>query len=126
MRKVSLYLLETRQITLFQSMFLRTQSLAIFGAMGCFRLVHSLAQTGYPPRTQPFRSLVSSISSSTQNDKRIFSASALKAIARDSLAETSTSGEFQRRESAWRNFIEKDGEFPPEAGRYHLYVAYAW
>lgn len=60
-----------------------------------------------------------------QSDNASFHSSALKVIARDSLAETSTSGEFQRRESAWRNVIEKDGAFPPEAGRYHLYVAYA-
>lgn len=50
-----------------------------------------------------------------------------QAVVRDSLAETSTTGEFKRRDSAWRNWIshDKDSEFPPEAGRYHLYVAYA-
>jgi len=47
-------------------------------------------------------------------------------VARDSLAETSPTGEFQRRESAWRNVVQKNGEFPPEVCRYHLYVAYAW
>ena len=27
--------------------------------------------------------------------------------------------------SQFRNFVKKGGEFPPEAGRYHLYVSYA-
>lgn len=47
---------------------------------------------------------------------------------RDSLDEISQTGEFQRRDSAWRNWIsrdQEDAEFPPEAGRYHLIVAYA-
>jgi len=46
---------------------------------------------------------------------------------RDSLKEVSESGEFKRKESAWRNWISKEdgAQFPPEAGRYHLYVAYA-
>jgi len=37
------------------------------------------------------------------------------------------SGEFKRQASAFRNWIEnKPGaEFPPEKGRYHLYVSYA-
>ena len=34
-------------------------------------------------------------------------------------------GEFRRDQSQLRNFIKKGGEFPPEAGRYHLYVSYA-
>ncbi|KAG9241823.1 glutathione S-transferas-like protein [Calycina marina] len=34
-------------------------------------------------------------------------------------------GEFKRGASQFRNFIKKGGEFPPEAGRYHLYVSYA-
>ncbi|PMD62999.1 putative glutathione S-transferase omega-like 2 [Hyaloscypha bicolor E] len=34
-------------------------------------------------------------------------------------------GEFKRGQSQFRNFIKKGGEFPPEAGRYHLYVSYA-
>lgn len=75
-----------------------------------------------------------------------------KAGARDSLAETSKTGEFLRRDSAWRNWIsrgkysksnhielfktfgkrpheslpeEKDERFQPEKDRYHLFVAYA-
>jgi putative glutathione S-transferase len=36
-----------------------------------------------------------------------------------------TSGEYKRKESQFRNWITKDGEFKPEAGRYHLYVSYA-
>lgn len=35
------------------------------------------------------------------------------------------SGEFKRGQSQFRNWIKKGGEFPPEAGRYHLYVSYA-
>ncbi|PYH43961.1 glutathione S-transferase family protein [Aspergillus saccharolyticus JOP 1030-1] len=37
------------------------------------------------------------------------------------------SGEFKRQTSAFRNFIssEPGAEFPPEKGRYHLYVSYA-
>ncbi|RAL65781.1 hypothetical protein DID88_005446 [Monilinia fructigena] len=34
-------------------------------------------------------------------------------------------GEFKRGQSQFRNFIKKGGEFPPEKGRYHLYVSYA-
>lgn len=32
------------------------------------------------------------------------------------------SGEFKRQQSQFQNFIKKGGEFPPEKGRYHLYV----
>lgn len=37
------------------------------------------------------------------------------------------SGEFKRGQSSFRNFISKDSgaQFPPEKGRYHLYVSYA-
>jgi glutathionyl-hydroquinone reductase len=31
-------------------------------------------------------------------------------------------GEFKRGQSQFRNWIKKGGEFPPEKGRYHLYV----
>lgn len=34
-------------------------------------------------------------------------------------------GSFQRKESLFRNWITKDGEFQPEKGRYHLYVSLA-
>ncbi|OOQ88058.1 Ubiquitin-activating enzyme E1 1 [Penicillium brasilianum] len=38
-----------------------------------------------------------------------------------------TSGEFKRQQSVFRSFIsgEPGAEFPPEKGRYHLYVSYA-
>ena len=41
--------------------------------------------------------------------------------------ETGTSGEFKRKESAFRNWITADDSsgFKAEAGRYHLYVAHA-
>ncbi|KAJ6144672.1 glutathione S-transferase omega-like 2 [Penicillium chermesinum] len=37
------------------------------------------------------------------------------------------SGEFKRQQSVFRNFISREpgAEFPPEKGRYHLYVSYA-
>ncbi|KAK0112814.1 S-glutathionyl-(chloro)hydroquinone reductase [Cadophora gregata] len=41
------------------------------------------------------------------------------------VAPNDKSGEFKRGQSQFRNFIKKGGEFPPEAGRYHLYVSYA-
>jgi len=34
-------------------------------------------------------------------------------------------GEFVRKDSVFRNFISKEGPFPPEAGRYHLYISLA-
>jgi len=34
-------------------------------------------------------------------------------------------GRFVRSESQFRNQITADGDFPPESGRYHLYVSYA-
>ncbi|KAI0078572.1 glutathione S-transferase [Panus rudis PR-1116 ss-1] len=38
---------------------------------------------------------------------------------------TEADGSFKRPQSKFRNFIKKGGEFPPEKGRYHLYVSYA-
>lgn len=45
----------------------------------------------------------------------------------DILKWASKDGSFKRKASAFRNFISKEpgAEFPPEAGRYHLYVSYA-
>src|SRR5436853_6821558 len=42
-------------------------------------------------------------------------------------AETSDTGEFQRQEDAFREWISNDGStpYPPESGRYHLYVSLA-
>lgn len=36
-----------------------------------------------------------------------------------------TSGAFVRKDSQFRNIIRKDGLFPPEANRYHLYISLA-
>jgi hypothetical protein len=38
-----------------------------------------------------------------------------------------TSGEFKRQQSSFRNWISREAgaQFPPEKGRYHLYVSYA-
>jgi len=49
------------------------------------------------------------------------------AKAHTALDEMSVKGEFKRTDSAWRNWIsnEEGAKFPPEKGRYHLYVAYA-
>ncbi|KAG7675170.1 hypothetical protein Ndes2526B_g08028 [Nannochloris sp. 'desiccata'] len=44
---------------------------------------------------------------------------------RTALAETDSKGAFTRKDSAFRNFIEKGTKFEPEAGRYHLYVSLA-
>lgn len=40
---------------------------------------------------------------------------------------TDKSGEFKRQQSTFRHWIsrEKGARFPPEKGRYHLYVSYA-
>jgi putative glutathione S-transferase len=41
------------------------------------------------------------------------------------LAELTKDGDFQRKESSFRDWIEPGGQFPPEAGRYRLYVSLA-
>jgi len=46
-------------------------------------------------------------------------------MGKTALDEMGSKGEFQRTDSTFRNTISKDGEFPPAAHRYHLYVAYA-
>lgn len=48
-------------------------------------------------------------------------------MARSALDEMSDSGAFTRTASTFRNFISRDpnSQFPPESGRYHLYVSYA-
>jgi len=58
-----------------------------------------------------------------------FSSKSIVKMAADKItnwvAPNDKSGEFKRGQSQFRNFIKKGGEFPPEAGRYHLYVSYA-
>mmetsp|Transcript_47784 Transcript_47784/g.87865 ORF Transcript_47784/g.87865 Transcript_47784/m.87865 type:complete len:340 (-) Transcript_47784:333-1352(-) len=44
---------------------------------------------------------------------------------RTALDEVGEKGEFKRKESTYRNMIEKGGKFEPEKDRYHLYVALA-
>jgi putative glutathione S-transferase len=39
--------------------------------------------------------------------------------------EQSADGAFVRQQDAFRHWVRADGEFPPQAGRYHLYVSYA-
>jgi glutathionyl-hydroquinone reductase len=56
------------------------------------------------------------------------SSSSTQLHSRTALDEISKDGAFQRRDAAWRNWIQRgqpDAPFPPEPGRYHLYVAYA-
>jgi len=38
---------------------------------------------------------------------------------------TNESGEFERQETMFRDWIDASGRFEPESGRYHLYVCYA-
>jgi putative glutathione S-transferase len=38
---------------------------------------------------------------------------------------TDTQGAFKRPASAFRNFVQAGGQFPPEKDRYHLYISYA-
>ncbi|GMH45297.1 hypothetical protein BSKO_13254 [Bryopsis sp. KO-2023] len=45
--------------------------------------------------------------------------------AHTALDEMGVKGEFKRVSSAFRDTIEEGGRFPPESGRYHLYVSYA-
>jgi putative glutathione S-transferase len=42
-----------------------------------------------------------------------------------SLAELAKEGDFKRKESSFRDWVKPGGEYPPEAGRYHLYVSLA-
>jgi len=42
-----------------------------------------------------------------------------------SIADLSDGGAFRRSETSFRNWLTPDGEFPAEAGRYHLYVSFA-
>lgn len=45
--------------------------------------------------------------------------------ARTALAEVSSTGEFKRTDAGYRNKIAPGTRFPPEAGRYHLYISLA-
>ena len=44
---------------------------------------------------------------------------------RDVMSHVNKAGEFVRQPSSFRNKIEKNGEYPPEKNRYHLYVSFA-
>lgn len=41
------------------------------------------------------------------------------------LADAAPNGAFQRAASGHRSIVAEDSDFPPESGRYHLYVAHA-
>jgi putative glutathione S-transferase len=47
-----------------------------------------------------------------------------QATAKSALEEMGEKGEFKRTDATYRNHIEKGSRFEPEAGRYHLYIAY--
>ena len=42
-----------------------------------------------------------------------------------SIAELADGGSFKRSEASFRNWVTADGEYPAQAGRYHLYVSLA-
>jgi len=44
---------------------------------------------------------------------------------RSALAEVDKKGAFIRKDSTFRDIIKEGGKFPPEAGRYHLYISLA-
>jgi putative glutathione S-transferase len=72
----------------------------------------------------PVKSLKQALSSTPRNSVKSFSTTA---AARDSLDETDKDGSFQRKDAAWRSWVQNspDAEFPAESGRYTLIVAYA-
>ena len=41
------------------------------------------------------------------------------------MADVSTTGAYARKDATFRHRIDPAGEFPPEAGRYHLYASLA-
>jgi len=47
------------------------------------------------------------------------------ASSKTALDETDAKGAFVRTDAGFRNWIAPDSRFPPEAGRYHLYISYA-
>jgi hypothetical protein len=51
----------------------------------------------------------------------------IRAMAALSTLSDVADGEFKRKEATFRNFISRQpgAEFPPENGRYHLYISYA-
>lgn len=69
--------------------------------------------------SQRFRAL------STQFQK--MSATEPANISKDTLGFADKSGQFQRKPSSFRDVISRESgaQYPPEAGRYHLYVSYA-
>jgi len=46
-------------------------------------------------------------------------------MAKTSLELTGKDGSFKRAQALFRHWVKADGRFPPEAGRYHLYISYA-
>ncbi|KAK9841321.1 hypothetical protein WJX74_003883 [Apatococcus lobatus] len=55
---------------------------------------------------------------------RSFSTPAMASKAQTAVEETD-GGAFKRTDAEFRNWIQSDSDFAPEAGRYHLYISYA-
>mmetsp|Transcript_20672 Transcript_20672/g.62294 ORF Transcript_20672/g.62294 Transcript_20672/m.62294 type:complete len:388 (-) Transcript_20672:402-1565(-) len=58
-----------------------------------------------------------------QHSRRLHIVAMVKA--RDALEELGDKGAFVRKDSVFRDWVEEGGTFPPEAGRYTLYISYA-
>lgn len=79
----------------------------------------------YTRRTVSYRQLRSAAVAMTKVDDPSQAFHSGQAKARSALDEMSTTGEFKRTDSTYRDHIKKGTRFEPEAGRYHLYIAYA-
>ena len=77
-----------------------------------------LRRARVPPSPVRARPLVAMASAGARLDK-------VATPGATAVADVSATGAFVRKDSVFRNRIEKDGAFPPEAGRYHVYVSLA-
>ena len=77
-----------------------------------------LRRARVPPSPDRARPLVAMASAGARLDK-------VATPGATAVADVSATGAFVRKDSVFRNRIEKDGAFPPEAGRYHVYVSLA-
>jgi len=97
-------------------------------------LTRFLARTAISSHTLPLRAIaplskLSSHRAVSSSSYFPFSSRAMDKAASitDWVKPGDSSGEFKRQTSIFRNWIENkpNAEFPPEKGRYHLYVSYA-
>ena len=76
-----------------------------------------------PAESFLFRAASTSFRSHTRSKIIMSTEETPKVNVRDSLAELSKSGKFERRDSTYRQIVSDDHPiFKPEKGRYHLYV----